>query len=181
MGHPKAEWNRPAMDDASIWTAARKEILDWLKRNAQSLAELYEGAVLILYQHSLPGRTRFIGHAVREIRNRLPDVFAGPTRVPRLDYRKRVGAISTVWTNAGLRKPTAPSEEELRSPAAAATIGVPIMIPADIHALINDLISEHQSVPETRAEAASRFFEACARRTRRNARPRSPWCGTGWT
>ena len=150
------------MDNPSCWTEVRGEILAWLKRNAPSLAELYEGAVLILYQHSLPGRTRFIGHAVREIRNRLPDAFSGPTRPERLDYAKRIGAISTAWSNAGLHETAIPTDAEFRSPPGTGDSPSPIGITADVHRLINDLIIDHQNVPETRAEAAERFFEACA-------------------
>ena len=38
----------------------------------------------------------------------------------------------------------------------------PIEIPPEIHRLIDDLVADHLKVPETRAEAAKRFFEACA-------------------
>ena len=50
----------------------RLELLAWLRRNAPSLAELYEGAVLLL-QNRPPAHVRLIAHSVREIRNRLPD------------------------------------------------------------------------------------------------------------
>ena len=93
------------MDNRSCWTAARTQILEWLKRNAPSLAELYEGAVVMLHDSSLPGRTRFISHAVREIRNRLPDAFDGGTRSPRLDYTKRVDAIGAAWPTTGGPRP----------------------------------------------------------------------------
>ncbi len=150
------------MDNPFCWTEARREILAWLKRNAPSLAELYEGAVLILRQHSLPGQTRFIGHAVREIRNRLPDAFSGPTRGQRLDYTKRLAAISTAWTNAGLHEYAIPSDAEFHSPPTVDNSRNPIKIPPEIYRLIDDLIADHLNVPETRAQAAERFFEACA-------------------
>ena len=53
----------------------------------------------MLYESSLPGRTRFISHAVREIRNRLPDAFGGGTRSQRLDYTKRLDAIERRMAN----------------------------------------------------------------------------------
>src|SRR5438270_1585735 len=148
------------MDNPTYWTESRKEILAWLKRNAPSLAELYEGAVLILYQHSLPGRTRFIGHAVREIRNRLPDAVSGATRRQRLDYTNRVAAISDAW-RAGPHEPLIPSDAEFLS---SSSVNSPelIGINPQVHRLINDLVADHTKVPETRAEAANRFFEQCA-------------------
>jgi hypothetical protein len=150
------------MDDNSCWTTARRELLDWLKRNAPSLAELYEGAVELLHRHPLPGWTRFVSHAVREIRNRLPDVILGLTRGPRLDYTKRLNAISEAWRNAGLHEHSIPSVEEFHSPPSAENPSKPIEIPTEIHRLINDLIVEHLKVLETRAEVAGRFIEACA-------------------
>jgi hypothetical protein len=75
------------------WTTDRNQIKAWMQRNAPSLAELYEGAVMLLYINPLPGHVRFIAHAVREIRNRLPDAIAGPTKKQRLDYTSRIDAI----------------------------------------------------------------------------------------
>ena len=150
------------MDNSSCWTEARREILAWLKRNAASLAELYEGAVLMLYDSALPGRTRFIGHAVREIRNRLPDAFSGGTRSQRLEYTKRLDSISKVWSAAGLRAPSIPEQVELRAPSLTEISREVIGIPAEVHQLVNELVTDHLRVPETRAGAANRFFEACA-------------------
>jgi hypothetical protein len=150
------------MNHPSCWTLTRRQILDWMKRNAPSLAELYDGAVRMLYDHSFPGRSRFIGHAVREIRNRLPDAFSGPTRSERLDYTKRVDSISSAWSTAGLRQPLIPSEAEISSSSVTGDSCDHVDIPANVHRLIDDLIADHMKVPETRADAASRFFEACA-------------------
>jgi hypothetical protein len=54
------------------WTAERLRLKAWLTRDALSLAELYEGAVSLLGETRLPGYTRFVGHALREIGDRLP-------------------------------------------------------------------------------------------------------------
>src|SRR5437899_126098 len=82
---------------ASCWIPVRLEIRAWLYRNAPSLAELYEGAVLLLYAHPLPGRVRFISHAVREIRNRLPEATSGVKGLPRLDYTSRLDKLAKQW------------------------------------------------------------------------------------
>jgi len=73
------------------WTLKRKELVNWFMRNAPSLGELYEGAVQLLFADPpIPGCSRFIAHAVREISNRLPDVLTGhPTSSNRLDYVNR--------------------------------------------------------------------------------------------
>ena len=60
----------------ALWTRNRRELLEWLGRNAPLLAELYEGAVSLLYGSRIPGFSRFVSHAVRELRNRLPKVIS---------------------------------------------------------------------------------------------------------
>ena len=103
------------IDDHPCWTPARRELLAWHKRNAPSLAELYEGAVELLYRQQLPGWTRFVGHAVREIRNRLPDAISGSTQVPPSETAKHLDAISQAWKDAGLHQHSIPSSDEFQS------------------------------------------------------------------
>lgn len=62
----------------TYWTEPRQELRAWFQRNAPSLGELYEGALRMFFAPEFPGRVRFVAHAVREIRNRLPDAIAGP-------------------------------------------------------------------------------------------------------
>src|SRR5439155_8130691 len=69
------------------------ELLAWLRRNAPSLAELYEGAVLML-QNRPPAHVRLISHSVREIRNRLPDYVSKVKSGGRLDYTGRIDNIN---------------------------------------------------------------------------------------
>ena len=67
----------PIKDAAEAsWTPRRVDLRSWLQRNAPSLGELYVGAVLLVFGRPIPGRVRFVAHAVREIRNRLPDVVS---------------------------------------------------------------------------------------------------------
>src|SRR5712691_4920516 len=61
----------------SCWTAKRRGLLTWLERVAPQLACLYAGAVAMAANHEFPGRVVFVWHAIREIRNRLPDFLAG--------------------------------------------------------------------------------------------------------
>lgn len=104
------EGARPGSDDpvepklsGGHWTPLRLELLGWFKRNAPSLAELYEGAVkLLLYDVRLPGWTRFVSHAVREIRNRLPNVISGVKGGKALSYKGRLDEIGKVWEKVGL-------------------------------------------------------------------------------
>lgn len=63
--------------DGTYWTSSRKKILQFLRDHSPHLAELYHGAVDLLYASKPPGLGRFVAHAVREIRNRLPDAIPG--------------------------------------------------------------------------------------------------------
>jgi hypothetical protein len=54
------------------WTRNRRELAEWLGGISPSIAELYQGAVELLFHRPVPGFSRFVSHAVREIRNRLP-------------------------------------------------------------------------------------------------------------
>lgn len=84
----------------ALWTRNRRELLEWLGRNAPSLAELYEGAVSLLYGSQIPGFSRFISHAVREVRNRLPGVISGTISTGRLDYKGRMDQIANAAKKA---------------------------------------------------------------------------------
>jgi len=42
-----------------------------------SISELYQGAVELLFDRPVPGFTRFVSHAVREIHNRPPHEISG--------------------------------------------------------------------------------------------------------
>ncbi|MEO7860432.1 MAG: hypothetical protein ABIU05_08300 [Nitrospirales bacterium] len=63
--------------DRHWWTPQRLELKKWLGNKTPGLAEVYEGAVMMVYEHPVPGRVKFIAHAIREIGNRLPDYWAG--------------------------------------------------------------------------------------------------------
>ena len=79
----------------------RQELINWFSRNAPGLGKLYEGALYMVYTNGFPGRVRFVAHAVREIRNRLPDVIAGPISKKRLDYKSRLDQLTDEWKRSG--------------------------------------------------------------------------------
>jgi hypothetical protein len=81
----------------ACWTPDRLELKAWLTRNAPSLAELYEGAVYLFFERRIPGYTRLVAHALREIANRLPDAISGSASSKRLDYKSRLDALLEQW------------------------------------------------------------------------------------
>ena len=74
----------------------RFELLAWLRRNAPSLAELYEAAVAML-ENRPPAHVRLIAHSVREIRNCLPEYISNVKSGGRLDYTGRIDSITKIW------------------------------------------------------------------------------------
>jgi len=138
-----------AKEEVACWTSNRNEIRSWLQRNAPSLAELYEGAVILLYEQPLPGRTRYIAHAVREIRNRLPDVIGGPAKKQRLDYTSRIDEIAKLPEAQALI-----SNHGGKSPPATTTITIDEKLAKKLIRLLQD----HHTTRAKPLDAARRLF-----------------------
>jgi len=144
---------------APYWTEGRKDLRSWFTRNAPSLGELYEGALRILFSEiPFPGHVRFVAHAVREIRNRLPDVIAGPTQRPHVQYKNRMDQLCKEWEKWNLPTdgslPISVSEGE--SLPGARDIPIPVSVYLEVARLVRD----HKGARETRRDAARRLFEA---------------------
>ncbi len=151
---PPGNGAHDAMALTPCWTPTRNEVKAWMHRNAPSLAELYEGAVTLLDDKPLPGRVRFIAHAVREIRNRLPDVVSGPTtKKHRLDYTSRLDDISrlpgaqTLITDLGGN--TAPNSTT-------------ITIDRKLAKKVAELLEDHRTTRTKPLDAARRLFQGLA-------------------
>ncbi|MCH8040180.1 MAG: hypothetical protein IH977_07535 [Nitrospinae bacterium] len=141
------------------WPRHRQELLDWLKREAPSLAELYEGALHLLFKSRVPGGARFISHAVREIRNRLPDEIAGYKASSHVQYKNSLDAISKSWEKEGLSlNVTTPNSLGSAQPPSMPSPYV--SIPKSLFDKIEILVIEHNAGRETRKESAYRLFEA---------------------
>jgi hypothetical protein len=150
----------PTLEKA-CWTPSRVELHVWLQHNAPSLAELYEGAVRLTYESPLPGQVRFISHAVREIRNRLPDVISGTKGGGQLQYKNRLDDLVKAWQNAGFSLdgsiPTSIASTE------PATLPSPdVTFPRPLFLQIATLIKDHETTRTKPEDAAIRLFEACA-------------------
>ena len=142
---PKTAVLRAAGPAAAVseLSSDRLELLAWLRRNAPSLAELYEGAVLML-QNRPPAHVRLIAHSVREIRNRLPDYVSKVKSGGRLDYTGRIDNITKIWVRVGL------------VPSDLTTTGLPptdtsVAVPREAARPVLDLLRDHElSARQTR-------------------------------
>src|SRR5574341_1863423 len=98
---PSASSSPSPLPAGSHWSRNRLDLLTWFRRNAPSLGEIYEGAVNMMFETSLPGRTRFIAHAVRDIRNRLPEVISGIKGGSRFEWIQQLDGLLKAWQRAG--------------------------------------------------------------------------------
>jgi hypothetical protein len=85
---------------------------DRLEERASPLAGLYASAVLFLEVPTWPGRHHLLGHAVREIAQRLPD-FLDPQPRTRADEASALKSFICAWCSADL--PTSPIGLSTRS------------------------------------------------------------------
>jgi hypothetical protein len=127
-----------------------------MAREAPSLAELYEGAVCLLFEHRLAGYTRFVGHAVREIRNRLPSAITGSQSTKQLQYKNRLDAILEQWKKADLG--TGGLTPVPMVPGSAGSRPAEVALPAGLAQSISELIAEHEATREKPRDVAEKLF-----------------------
>ena len=130
------------------------ELRAWLRRNAPSLAELYEGAVLML-QNRPPAHVRLIAHSVREIRNRLPGYISRVKAGGRLDYTGRIDEITTIWKSVGL----VPSD---LTTAELPPIDTSVAVPKEAAQPVFELLWEHERARAKPLDTARRLFSSAA-------------------
>jgi hypothetical protein len=111
----------PGASAASCWTAKRLRIRAWLQRSSPQLAQVYAGAVTMASDRDFPGRVVLVWHAMREIRNRLPDTVAGEIGSSSLRYGDLADDVRRCWLedgwpNDGEIAPTDPSEPSASGP-----------------------------------------------------------------
>ena len=141
------------------WTRNRRELLEWLGKTSPSLAELYKGAVDLLFGRPVAGFSRFVSHAVREIRNRLPGVVSGTGSSGRLDYTSRIDDLSAQWKKAHISIEAKPSEDG-RTPSTIEASGV--LLPRKVARKVEGLIADHDAARQRPQDAAIKLFEGVA-------------------
>lgn len=150
----------PRSSAASCWTAKRLEFLDWLQRTAPQLAQVYAGAVTMAFDGDFPGRVVFVWHAIREIRNRLPDALAGEVASSSLQYGDLAGEIRRCWIEDGWPDDgaialTDPSEPSATGPARH-------QVSRDLLLSVARLVAGHAAIADRNVANAQRLFDAVA-------------------
>jgi hypothetical protein len=149
---------RPVQPEHLCWTRERLELRRWLLRNALSLGELYEGAVVLLYQDPVPGRVRLVAHAVREIRNRLPDAVTPARGGGRFEYSEAVEAIRPRWEEEAISIHPIDDGPPSDPDQAARPLAISRALADDLVALFE----AHRAASERAESAPYRLFEGLA-------------------
>ena len=142
------------------WTPQRLRIYAWLKAQAPALAPVYEGVVRMAVDPSFPGRVWFVAHAVRDMRNRLPDAIAGPVKGSRTEYSQLAAEITRCWIEDGFPKDGSTLMEIATEPSAEGPERV--LISATLMNAVADLVAGHIAIGPRKQERAHRLFTAVA-------------------
>jgi len=150
------------VSDSDCWTPPRIELRAWLDRQRPSLAELYHGSVELMFNKPVPGTIRFVSHAVREIRNRLPDAISGEKGGARLNYPDRLDEISTLWEQTGLPIDGSLAAAPMATGDSTDTAAPDVLIGRTLFSKVGSLIGDHRAAREKPDEAAFRLFVGAA-------------------
>jgi len=124
---------------ATIWTPERRELYQWFKDNAPSLAPAYKAAVRLLADPNFPARTHLISHIVRDICNRLPEFLVSVER-DRIDYENELDSLAEIWpASIGLSTHDYVGDEQ-----AEATESSYVRVPRAAAAAVSRLLDKHR-------------------------------------
>ncbi len=151
------EPSNPSDNIGSFWTSERLELKSWFSRNAQILGGLYEASLIMIHDKSFPGRIQLISHAIREIRNSLPDKVGGYVKRKKVDYIGKLDVISKLWIEFKIESykiindyQPVPDSQPIQG----------MILPLALFSKIKELISDHNRSHETRKEQAFRLFDS---------------------
>lgn len=146
--------------NSQIWTPPRVELREALFKIAPYLAELYEGAVLLLCECAVPGRGRLIAHAVREIANALPERVTGQSFPKRFDPTNHLDDLVAEWSRAGLFPNGSPAIQEEAEMESIRDKGS-TRLPRKLFDKIAKLVKLHGQSRTSSADKAVELFKAC--------------------
>ena len=150
--------HRADVPDDHWWTAERAALYGWLERNTAALAPVYAAAVRMALDDTFPGRVWFVAHAIREIRNRLPDALAGEVASPRTDYAELANTVHTSWVADGLPADGTRPVDANPDPSAAGPDRRDVS--GELVDAVAGLIAGHLAASENNEAKARRLFEA---------------------
>lgn len=153
--HMTNDRTQAPQSEENYWTQPRLELKAWFQRNAPSLGELYDGALRMIFSHEFPGKTRFVAHAVREIRNRLPDVIAGSKVGGLFDWKNSLDQLAEEWEKSGF---TLDETIPHQITEGQAMIDPKILIKPQLYRKIRAILKGHVEAREKPIDSAIRLF-----------------------
>jgi len=141
-------------------TEKRIEIRSWFDRHAPHLGELYEGALMIISEENFPGYAIFIAHAVREIKNRLPEIISD-IEYTYFDWKKELSELMSVWESTGPLINQFTEKENLPENSGFENT---IQIPSSIYNKIYQILYKFEKNNETYEEKILRLFNKVSNR-----------------
>lgn len=114
----------------------------WRKLDAQSpsLARIYEWAVLLLETCDRRADMALLGHCVREILNRLPDVLGQSIAGSQGETNKAIAALMEAWDEE------MPADGETDDPSDAKELESPVAtIPATVLKAVRQIVHHHRA------------------------------------
>lgn len=143
----------------NYWIESRLELRAWFRRNAPSLGELYEGALRMVFEQRFPGRTRFVAHAVREIRNRLPNVMTDTKAGGTFQWKNGLDDLAKEWKKADF---TLDGSMPANITDGQTTPSPNVPITPRLFQRIASLLSDHLEAREKPEDSAIRLFVGIA-------------------
>lgn len=140
------------------WTTRRIELLRWLEIKAPALAPVYLAAVEMAINNGFPGRVWFVAHALREIRNRLPDALAGVSTGSRTEYSQLAEEVNRCWIEDGLPADGSSPFLETQDPGASGPVRHEIS--QSLLLAVSRLVAGHVAIGPRKHENAARMFHA---------------------
>ncbi len=118
--------------DGPAWSPARRDRRARLAAAAsRDLAELYEAAIDLLGDPGRPARMFLLGHCMREIGNRLPNIL-NPELPNPSGQTRAVKQLAEAWRAAGLGVQIVGAEESTQAP----DVSVPRVVAAAIETVV---------------------------------------------
>jgi hypothetical protein len=147
-----------SLQDTSVFNNPMRALIRaWFKKKgADSLGDLYEGSVDMLYGKPVAGWSRTVPHCVREIRNRLPGIISGNDGSGRFPTDERVKAISKSWRKSGL-----PLERHSLAPTSDGTLNQ-VSVPKELFDEIQTLLVDYEAAQGGNKKAAERLYKSLA-------------------
>lgn len=145
----------PANTEGTL-DARRARLRSWIASKDPVLADLYEGAVIILLgEPPIAGWPYFTSHTVREIRNRFPDAVAGKEASTRVRYEQDVKELGEVWKDKGLQYSESAGSAEVPTSTEEEKV-----VPGKIYEILSRMVQKDATIPEKKYAAAQRLFKA---------------------